>query len=472
MTFTDYALRPDLSPDEIYTVETLIEDVRSKFDPDYWDDWSGRGDAREATDYQPGYSKDHVRPAEKELSGLSWLSFQRIRDRKRPIRDLSALRFLPRLSELVLINCEVSDILPVVSCKELKVLNLRKNPIRDISGLTGCDNIEVLDLRETCIENFSVLETLSKLRQLSISAGQIPALRKLNRLPALRKLEFGLDTFDSFEKFPELPELRVIQSAHVKRLDGLERFNNLENLVNLSGEFDSLEPLRELKALTHANIINSCVRSLEPLAGLSALRYLVVCTDALNVDLSPLKSLPALHELTVKCDRKEPASLGKLRAALPSWDIEFHAPVPRYTTSLELHVDDDDAFDVCNAGKLFNLTDSDANEGLLSSESDWLDGRMEQVLLADFVKDVDYAISSMWPGARFRLFVLLSDRAVEALPRLAFGIQKVLSESRKDWFICLQSDETKIQFVVWIYSGKIMVAKKYVETVQKLIKSD
>jgi len=103
-SFAEYASLPDLTADETYTVELLIEIVRDNFDPNYWDDWGDRVDAREAPDYKPKFSRDHIQPAATELMTLSWVSFQRFGDAERPVRDLSALRFLPEMSGLVLID--------------------------------------------------------------------------------------------------------------------------------------------------------------------------------------------------------------------------------------------------------------------------------------------------------------------------------------------------------------------------------
>jgi len=468
-TFADYASSPTLTPDATYTVELLIDRVRGEFDSDYWDDWSMRNDARETSNYKPQFSVAHVRPAEKELQGISWLSLQRTRNKQRPVRDLSPLRFLPKLSGLVLSNNEVSDISPIATCTELKRLILSQNPIRDISALANCLTIEDLEINGTPIEDLSVLEKLPKLSKLSISANQVPALKRLSRLPALRKLELGSDTFDSFEGFPEMPELRVIFGVHVERLDGLDRFPKLENLVNLSGAFDSLEPLRHSKALTHVNILSSSVHSLKPLAELHSLRDLWIHTDATTLDLSPLSSLTSLHKLSVECNGKELASLDEFRSTLPSWDVEFRASTPRYTPSLELDIVDQKTFDVYDTEKSFNITESDTNLQLLESELEWLENQIEDVLSKDLKQDEDYMIPFQWGEARSRTVVILSEKAVAAFPRLVLSVQKVLSSARNDWIIYFQSEDDT--FIVWIYPNKIMVTEEYAPNVRKLIES-
>lgn len=105
--------------------------------------------------------------------------------------------------------------------------------------------------------------------------------------------------------------------------------------MNLSGRFDSLEPLRKLDGLTHVNILNSRVKSLQPLAGLPALRELLINTAARELDLSPIESIASLHEVNVRCKGAELTGLDKIRASLSSWDVEFRAANPRHTPSLE-----------------------------------------------------------------------------------------------------------------------------------------
>jgi hypothetical protein len=468
-TFSEYALSTKLTPDEVYTIELLIDRVRYKFDDAYWDDSSKRDDARRTPDYNPKFSPDHVGPAADELKSLSWVSFQRLPDDERPIRDITALKFLPHLSGLVLINNQVTDLSPIAHCSELRRLHLNKNPILDISPLAKCKTIEELHLGGCPIRDFSALEVLPTLRELSISVDQIAAFKQLKRLPHLEKIEFDLDIFESFDGFPEMPELRVIRGAHVRKLDGLQHFPKLQNLVNLSGRFESLEPLRSLHELTHANILSSRVKSLHPLAGLPAFRDLRISTDARNLDLSPLESIASLHEVNVRCNESEPSGLAKLKASLSPWDNEFRSPKPRYKPSLELNVVDQEAFNMYDTKKPFNV-DSDKNEGLLSSELEWLDAQLERLFSADLHAD-DYTIPFNWNGARSRTIVLYSEKSVAAFPKLVLGIQEVLSNAKQDWIIYLQTDGVKPEFVVWVYPDKIMVTHEQADAVRMLIDS-
>lgn len=469
--FVKYA-SGELSPDETYTVERLIDRVRSNFDDTYWERQMEESDAREKPDYQPSFKREHLEPAAGLLATKTWISLQRSRDKERPVRDLKAFRYLPCLTGLVLINNEVTDLAPLRECTRLRRLHLSCNPIRDLSPLVGCRELSWLELTQTAVQDLSVLEQLSELDELTISGAQIPAFKQLAHLAQLRRLSIGGE-FDSFIGFPAMPKLRVIIGAKVESLEGLEQFTSLENLVNFGGEFDSLEPLKGLRKLTHFNAWGTRVASMAPLTDLVALRDLRLDTKARNIDLEPLGGLPALHDLSVKCDEREPASLANVRADLTSWDVEFLADKPRFTPSLTVEVVVEATFEHFNTEVSYGVKENEFNESLLSSELGWLEGRLDEVLSARFKADEDYKIPYRAAKSRSLTVVLLSKRAIKAFPVLVLGMQEVLSTARNDFIVYFQSDlmkPCKDDFIVWVYPDKIQVTEKYAATVQRLIK--
>lgn len=313
-SFTQYAQSKKLNQDQIFTVELLIEEARREFDPDYFDRQEERSDAREKEGYTPSFLIEHIEPAWGELQKLEWLSLQRIRGRQRPLRNVEAVRYLTKLTELVLRDNEVADVSAVGALVNLKRLHLANNPIKNLSPLATCLKIEELDIRGISAEDLSVLENLPRLRELQISIDQVSALEKLHRLPTLKHLDIGIGkigsfdsfvSFNSFESFPEMPELQEIRGADVRSLKGLERYSKLKKLTNLSGEFDSLEPLRGAKKLSAANILDSRVGSLEPIAGLPALKDLWIATDKADIDLGNPEELRRIKELTIRCAGKD-----------------------------------------------------------------------------------------------------------------------------------------------------------------------
>jgi hypothetical protein len=468
-SFSEYAAQPNLSEDEIYTIEILIEYVRSEFDPGYWSgSWMERSDARRAPGYLPSFEAVHIPKAEKLFAARDWLSFQQIGN-GRPIRDLRALRFFPALSGLILKGSEVCDLEPLRDCRNLRRLDLTGIPATDASAIAECTMLEELNIRDAAIEDLAVLERLPRLKELEISSDQVSKLKKLRALLGIEKIDIGGEAFDSFTGFPAMPELRIIRNATVNNLDGLECFPALVNLVGFGGEFDDLRPLQTVAKLTHINILGSRVRSLAPISKLFSLRCFRFQTEVRQIDLSPLEGLPALHEVYIKCADEEPGVLDKIRDRLTSWDLEFRAEKPRYTPSLQLEIVDQEIFDFYDTKSGYGLTATDTNYGLLSSELEWLDEHLEEVFSVDFEEDEDYSLPFRWGGARSRTVVVLSDRAVEDFRSLVLGMQRVLCNAKNDWILYFQSEETEAEFIIWVYPDRIVTTAEYAEQVRGLI---
>ncbi len=464
--FIKYAQSPGLSEDERYTIELLIEHVRSNFEDDYYSKgWMERSDARKQLGYVPDFEARHVAPAARELIKIKWISLQRA---GRPVKSLAPFRFLAALKGLSLGGNEIEDLEPLRHCQKLSTLYLNDNRIKSFDVLTGCPDLEHLEIRDNpASTDLTPLARLSKLKHLVIEGAQIDALRKLAELPALTRLELGTEPFDSFEGFPAMPRLRMIWGAKPASLAGMERFPALQNLVNFSGEFDSLEPLRSLRSLTHVHMNGCRVKDLAPLSRLHALRDIWIDTEASGVVVAQLDSLPALHDVVIKHHGEEVKELEALRQQLTSWDAEFSVPKPRFTPALQVEVVDQETFDIYDTQKPYGLTEGDGNDQLLSSERGWLEEKIDEVFAVDFKEGEDYEIPFQWGGARSRTVVLNSEEAVEAFPRLVLGLQEVLCKAKTNWIIYFQSlDE---YFVVWVYPDKILVTPEFEPKVRELI---
>jgi Leucine-rich repeat (LRR) protein len=467
--FLEYASSDRLTPDETYTIELLIDRLLVNSELDDFESSSARRKAREQPDYQPSISRKNLKAAAAYLDQLTWVNLQRLRDSERPVRDLRALRFFPNLKSLFLQGNEIGDVAQLGGCEKLQELDLSGNPVRDLAGLAACPELEELGLQKIPAADFSILSSLPKLRCLHISASQTSAFRKLQRLPMLQKLEFDYEVFDSFEGFPEMPVLRVISGAEVSNLGGIERYRSLENLVSVESASASLAPLAALQQLTHVNLHAAKASSLEPLAGLGNLRSLWLRTEVANLDISPLRKLRMLHDVTVKCGEMEAAELAELRQSLSSWDTEFRSHKARHTPSLQVEVVDQKTFDHYDTVERFGITSSDRNEQLLESELEWLDEQIEQALLPGLKSEEDIYLPFQWGGARSRTLVLKTDEALHDFPNVVLKIQKVLCHAHRDWIIYLQDEDSN--FVAWVYPNKIMLTQEHEKIVRRLIKA-
>jgi Leucine-rich repeat (LRR) protein len=468
--FFDYAKSTELTADQTYTVERLVEYARGGLEKDYYSHgWQERGDARAEPNYSPAIPREWAAKAGPWLAKAKWISFQRLNEKERPIRSLDALRFIPSLTGLILQRNEIKNIHPLHVCKALKRIDLSRNQIENMSELAACVAITELNIARNPVRDLTVLETLPELEILEISSDQLPVFSKLRKLTKLRKLEIDGDTFPSFEGFPEMPVLRIIWGAYVDDLAGLENFPSLENLVNISGNFTSLAPLKSVKRLSHANLHGGVITDLSPLSTLNELRGFWLGTQADKIDLTPLARLPNLHDLNVKRDGKELPGVSEVRNRLAGWDIEFRSEKPRHKPSTRLEVVSQEEFDRFDTGEPFGMLPTDGNYEILASEMEWLVGRIEASFAPEFKEDRDYYIPHQWGGARSKTITLLSEEAIQAFPRLVTGIQKVLAHARNDWIIYFQSDGP--EFIVWVYPDKIVTTPEFEKNVRNLLQA-
>jgi len=467
-TFADYASQPDLNDDQTYMVEMIVDSARSEFDESYWDDFSERIDEREKPDYKPQFKREHIAPAARIVIDRDWLSFQRTNG-ERPIRDIDALRFFPKVVGLSLGENEISDISPLAGFSELRRLHLEKNRLRNLSPLGSCSKLDQLEIEGNPVEDLSVLAKLPSLKRLSISADQLPAFGKVEILPQLVELDISCDgkPLTSFHGLPAMPKLASLRGVDTASLAGLERYPSLCNLVNFSGNFGSLEPLAALPLLTHFNFPTTKVKDLAPLSRVAGLKDIWIGTNSKTLDLTPLESISGLRGLSVKCAGKEPAGLAPLRKKLKSWDEDFHVTPARHTPSQKLEILDEKAFGALDRKPPHGTWNPDGNAGLLGSELEWLDQKIEAALGKWLEEDDDYHFPYQWQGCRWRDLQLMSENSLGALPRVVGDIQKVLSHSKNDWIIYLQSDGGDLN--MWVYPDKVVVAEEHAEMAKALL---
>jgi hypothetical protein len=473
-SFSEYALAAELGKDQAYAVELLIDHVRMIHDEDYWDDAMERDEAREAADYTPAFTKKQVEFAAGKLTEMEeWISLQRVSG-KQPLRDITVLRFLPGLQGLALGNNEVTSLDPLNGMGELRRLHLDENKIRNLSPLARCTKLEELSVQGNPVEDFSAIVALPNLKKLSISWYQVPALGKAVKLGSLQELDisFAGDSerepvpLESLAVLPEMPELRQLRGVDSHSLKGIGRFPRLLNLVNFGGDVRSLEPLSEAPNLTSINILDSKVSDLEPLTKLPRLRSLCLDTDAAEVSLEPLRRAPLLHDVTVRCQKKEPDALKKLRAGLSSWDSEFLAKNARYKADLKLQVVSKDEFKAIDHKAPYGTRNPEGDLGVLGSELDWLDKRIATVFDRKLVEDEDFAIPHQWQECRWRDVHLLTPKSMDSLRAIAGGIQEILCHTKTDWIIYLEADES---YTIWIYPDKVVVAEEQAQLVKGLL---
>jgi hypothetical protein len=484
-SFVEYALNPNLDEAGAYTVCRLIDTVGC-FIRDDWDwDWLDRRRKEFKSLIEPGL----VRDAWPMLEGREWLSLQTIRDDDTKVTCLSALRYLTRLRRLVIQGNSVADLGPVCELRGLVYLNCHGNRLEDIGCLQGLTALQELLIAGNPLRSLQAIANLPSLCELHLGVSQVSLLTGCPPLRKLLALYISPESFEDDEGFrdltgfPEMPELQRLDATGVGELKGIERYPSLQDLELRSGTFESLEPLRGLRYLTHLNISSSRPLDFTPLHQLFALRYLHA-HGATASNVSQLAGLPALHDLSVtRDDGEEDSAAKKLARTLTSWDVEFRTDGEDKTPSLEVEVVDQATFDYLDQNP-YGIQPGDANLSMLCSERGWLMDKIESALTVTLEAgdegDSDLALPGVGGMRRSERVIAYSRLAYQAFRDIVITVQTNLCECRNPWIVWFQSllkegpdaedlpDDTE-DFIVWIHPDKIQVAEKHASVVKRLL---
>lgn len=477
-SFLTLARDPDLDQETAFTICRMINSVGW----DFGENWDWNWLENNNGDYRALINPRWLNEAWKRLAEKDWYSEQTTNDVDKRISTITPLKDMTKLRTLVLQNNQITDLQPISGMKELRVLNIHSNQVRDISVLGALPTLENLSLANNPIESLRMIEELPRLQKLTISPDQVAAFNDCRRLGTVHNLYIGIDgEVEDFTRFPDLPLLKALHVWHPKSLNGIERFTSLETLHLTAGKFSSLEPLQDLKLLTHLSVSTSQALDVESLKGLYALRKLVVIGRTVR-GLRTLAGLPALHEVRMDdestCDESD---LQALRDGLSSWDSEFRTDSKGVKPSLDLQVVDQATFDYYDSKAPFGILPGECNEEMLDdSERNWLLARIGDALSVKFEDEKDFHLPYTSGFQRTERVIIYGIRAYESFREVAMAVQEILCSTRNDWIIWCQSllwespEEQEIpegaeDFIVWIYPDKIVASEEHAEVVRKLI---
>lgn len=284
--FVRWALDDSRTVEERYTTELVVEQGVS------W--WNSRRqiykhEGIEATmerqrqralnpAYQPVYTEESVRKAAEYIHEFKMWFPHCYNDR--PIRDIKVARFLSNVEIIHLNFLEVEDLSVLEELHALHTLHFGSRMCEDYRPLARCANLRELNLTFHCAAyhpktTWPIVTGLDQLKQLEVLSlqGNLLAFERGVCFPNVRRaiLKCEPQYARSVHDLPQLPSCHFLTLAGVERLDGIEKFPHLRNLVleTDTRDFTPLEALRELTCFT--------CNSFEPL------------------DLRPLTRLPKLH---------------------------------------------------------------------------------------------------------------------------------------------------------------------------------
>ena len=335
-TFRDWALAPERTNDELYTIELLVDSA--------WETWCYRHQRHEPMDLDVQIARAKRRmlnPAYRALISREkldalvevWADFRRFSfsfSHDRPVGEVETLRFFPQLTDVDIMG-NFTRIDALAGLRGLKNLSINSETLADIGALAGLPALERLRLRlHTPWPEISALATLPALRHLHYY-GNLLALRDVPMLPAVVEAEFNTDfhwktPLRDLRELPAMPAVRQLRVESVATLAGVERFPALN--LQLQGPFTNLSPLAAQTSVTWLRLQGKEFMDLRPLALMPALRELRLERE-LPLDLSPLADALRLRQVWVEgCDIVA-TELASINALLPPWSDDFLLPEPR-----------------------------------------------------------------------------------------------------------------------------------------------
>jgi Leucine-rich repeat (LRR) protein/uncharacterized protein YycO len=184
-------------------------------------------------------------------NAIDMLALGYLSEGSRAIRSLRGLEYATNMIGLVLINNQISDLLPLAGLTNLTYLRLDGNWISDLSPLGGLANLTELYLINNQISNFSPLAGLTNLTKLRLDGNWISDLSPLGGLAKLTELWLRDNQISNLSPLAGLTNLRYLHLDNnwISDLSPLDGLVNLTNLYLADNRVSDLSPLAALKRL-------------------------------------------------------------------------------------------------------------------------------------------------------------------------------------------------------------------------------
>ena len=214
------------------------------------------------------------------------------------ITDLSPLADLP-LEYLSLTGNQISDLSPLVSQTELRVLDLGENPVRSVEVLAGLTALQEVTLEATGITSVETFEG-SGIQSLNVRGTWVTDFSPLESCPSLSRLVVGelpSGAVETLAGLTGLVELRLYSTQEVD-LSHFAGFQKLQDLDLYGCTLLHSETLTHLPSLRLLNLGETGVNDLSFLTEMPAMTDVDLRNNPLT-DLTPLLDCPWLTLLTL-----------------------------------------------------------------------------------------------------------------------------------------------------------------------------
>ena len=239
-----------------------------------------------------------------------------------PADDLSPLRELTELREVVLADMRVKSIEPLAGLTKLETLSLGNSGVRDLTPLAKLTRLRKLDL--SWAREVSDLTPLSGMTELREFRG-VP-VSDLSQLEPLQKLEIlvvGSSKVTDLTPLQKLPALRELNLNNCEKLADASPLSKLSKLTRLDlgrTKVTDLAPLASLSDLTYLRLANCKLADISPLANLGKLEFLDIGDTGL-MDVSPVFGLAKLKTVQLYGTRVPEPQRAELKTKLPGLTV-------------------------------------------------------------------------------------------------------------------------------------------------------
>ena len=205
---------------------------------------------------------------------------------------LEAERVLLNENNLDLEYCEISDLTPLATFKNLNYLWLLGNNISNLNPLRGLKNLTDLELSINKISDISPLQSLTNLTELFLYENQISDITSLNKLNKLKKLTLDNNQINDISPLKNLEKLVNIGLS----ANNISDFTPLYDLEKLSDLDISYNQITELKVLQPLKYIKKLCISGNSISGLNSPKSLLdKYQKILSIPLNLQKTIQAVH---------------------------------------------------------------------------------------------------------------------------------------------------------------------------------
>ena len=184
----------------------------------------------------------------------------------REITDLTGLEHAIHIRELNLLYNKVSDITPLSKLTHLRDLYITSNQVRDITPLKDLD-IYRLGIGENPISDITVTLSLKNLGSLSLSSNPIRDISPLWELTQLQNLSIRFMKIDDISPLAKFTKLTLLQldDNGISDITPLSKLTHLERLTIWRNPVTDVSPLAELANLTRLHLEGLPIKNRKPL---------------------------------------------------------------------------------------------------------------------------------------------------------------------------------------------------------------